>query len=186
MQQDKKVIMYDSKEAAKEVTVKMWQSSDGRLHRDEHSARYCGCTHHKCECGKTAKVGWTKCEDCRNELAKENYSKFKFEEWDFIKPVYSNEYEKYFFCEDDLVDFMQGKNEDDDENFINEIDLLICKENHWQKVDEDYWSDNMPEDNDEDLPKEMQEALDNLNKIIDTLKPQSYSPSKIRTRYTLR
>lgn len=48
-QKEKKIIPYDSPEAASFKTVTGWVSSDGIFcGNDEHVARYRGCTHIKC------------------------------------------------------------------------------------------------------------------------------------------
>ncbi|MEQ1969482.1 ead/Ea22-like family protein, partial [Xenorhabdus nematophila] len=46
----KKIVMYDSPEAAQIKIVTGWVSRDGRFWGDdERMARYCGATHRQCE-----------------------------------------------------------------------------------------------------------------------------------------
>lgn len=181
MKKEEKIIMFDSPEAAVEVNMDLWKSSDGRLAVKEETARYNGCTHKVCECGSIMKKWQMKCDSCSNELKRKQFLALPFREWDLVSPVCTTDEDKYFFNEADLIEYME---EDEDEP-MTEIDLLICTENEWKTVDEDYWGDEMPEDSDGELPKKMQEALDNLNTIIKTLPAQSYSASKIRTSYKI-
>jgi hypothetical protein len=176
---EEKIIMYDSPEAAVKVVMDLWRSSDGRLAVTEETARYNGCTHKTCECGGIMKKGYTKCDSCSSKLRHERFMALPFREWDGKEPVCTTDGDKYFFSEDELIDFMQ----DDEDEPMTEIDLLICEPNNFKTVDEDYWSGYWPEDSDGDLPKEMQAALDNLNAVIKKMPAQSYSPGKIRTSY---
>lgn len=176
---EEKIIMYDSAEAAQQITITGWVSGgDKRFwYKDEHMARWSGCTHLKCECGKIMRKSYTKCDDCRHKLAAERYNALPFKEWNG-EPVVEWDGDKYFFNEEDLIEYCE-------ENEIKEIDLLFCIENNWRNIDEDYWADEMPDNADGELPKELQLALNSLNSVINTLPAQSYSPSKIRTKYIL-
>jgi hypothetical protein len=174
-----KIILDTSDEAAKIVTLTGWQSSDGRFWgKDERAARYSGCTHKQCECGGLMERHWLKCAECRHKAHAERFNALPFKEWNG-EPVCTWDAQKYFFDEDDLIEYCE-------DNELTEVDLLFCVENNWRQVDDDYWSDYMPEDSDGDFPKQMQEALDNLNKIIQTLPAQSYSAGKVRTKYILK
>jgi hypothetical protein len=176
-----KVIMYDSPEAATyRKDIEGWVSADGfycgKGAAGEQSARYRGATHTKCECGAVIKMRtYTICDECRHKKALENYNKLPFREYDGSPVVTLND-DIYFFNEVDIQDYLE-------ENELESVNLLFCEENEWMEVEVDYWSDIMPENNDEELPKELQAALDNLNKVISELPPCSYSPGKIRTSY---
>lgn len=175
--------MYDSPEAATYKTgIEGWVSSSGRFFgRFEESARYDGCTHNKCECGNIMKKGWTKCDECRNKAAVEKFNNLPFREWDRKEPVCTWDGDRYFFSEDDLISYM----EDDEDNMLSEIDLLICQPNPWQKIEYDYRSDGFAENDDGELPKELEDKLKEVNEIIKALPPQSWSPGKVRTKYEL-
>lgn len=173
--------MFDSAEAAVKVNMDLWKSSDGRLAVTEDTARYNGCTHKICICGKPMKKMYTCCKECGFKIRREKFLSLPFREWDGEEVVCTTDGDKYFFNEEEIIDYMQ----DDEENHITEIELLICEENNWQTVNSDWWSDNMPDDSEGELPTEMQKALDNLNGIIEKLPPASYSPGKIRTSYKL-
>jgi hypothetical protein len=53
-----------------------------------------------------------------------------------------------------------------------------------REISSDYWEDIIPE-NMEDLPKEINDALETFNKVIREAKPISWRPGKIRTTYYL-
>jgi hypothetical protein len=181
MKKEEKIIMFDSPEAAVKVNMDLWKSSDGRLAVTEAAARYNGCTHKVCECGKIMKKYQIRCDSCDFKSDREIFLALPFREWDLISPVCTTDGDKYFFNEEDLIEYMQ----EDETDPMTEIDLLICEKNQWRAVEEGYWCDEMPVDGDGELPKKMQEALDNLNAIISTLPAQSYSPIKIRTNYKI-
>ncbi len=63
-----KIIMYDSSEAAKPATSIGWVNGHGLFFRDEHTARYTGCTHIKCKiCGyPTTNKEYATCDKCRD------------------------------------------------------------------------------------------------------------------------
>ena len=179
-----KIIMYDSEEAAIYRTdIKGWVSADGIFCGDgkqgENSARYRGATHTKCECGEVIKMRtYTICDNCRHKKAVERYNALPFKEWDG-SPVCTWDVDKYFFNEDDLNEYCY-------DNELETVNLLFCVPNQWQQIEPDYWADEMPEDDDGELPTVLKIAVDNLNAVIKTLKPISYSPGKIRTSYTLK
>lgn len=180
---NEKIIMYDSPEAATYKTgIEGWVSASGRFFgRFEESARYDGCTHSKCECGNLIKRGWTKCDECTHKAAAERFNKLPFREWDRKEPICTWDGDRYFFSEDDLISYM----EDDGDDMMSEIDLIICQPNMWQQIDYDYWSDGFAENDDGDLPKELEDKMKEINEVIKRLPPQSYSPGKMRTKYKL-
>ena len=182
VEEKKKIIMYDSDEAATYKTdIKGWVSSDGFFCGDgkqgEQTARYRGSTHTKCECGNIIKTrSYNKCETCRNKISFENYTKLPFRKY-MGEPVVDYDGDEYFFSEEQLVDYLY-------ENDLTEIDLLFCDENNWQEIEPDYWCDCMIEDG--ELPLELEKAMEALNEVIRNLPAALYSPSKIRTNYKLK
>jgi hypothetical protein len=179
-QEAKKIIMYDSPEAATyRKDIEGWVSIDniycGKGETGENLARYRSATHTKCECGKVIKARtYLSCDECRHKKALENYNKLPFRKYDG-SPVSIWNDDTFFFNEDDIVDYLE-------DNGFEEIDLLFCDKQYWNQIEPDYWEDIMPENMDS-LPKKLQDALDNLNKIISELPPCSYLPGKIRTTY---
>jgi hypothetical protein len=177
---EEKIIMYDSPEAAKQVTVTGWVSADRRFFGDnEDMARYAGCTHKKCECGNIVKKGWVKCESCRGKDAHERFMALPFKEWDWKEVVCTTDSDKYFFSIDDLVCYM---NDEFDEP-LQELDLLICVGQNMSTVGEDFWADDLPDDG--EVPDELKKALAALNDVVKSLPPQVYYPSKTRTKVKL-
>lgn len=171
--------MYDSPEAAEQITLTGWVSGGDQIfwYKDEHMARWGGCTHLKCECGNIMEKNYTKCDTCRHKSAVERYNALPFREYNG-EPVVEWDGDKYFFNEEDIIEYCE-------ENELTSIKLLFCEENSWTTIDTDYWCDIIPSDNDLELPKELQVALDNLNAVIETLPVASYSPGKIRTEYKI-
>lgn len=178
MQTAGKIIHYDSPEAARPYTKEGWASANGLFYADEHTARWAGCTHVKCECGKWTEKMYTKCEDCRIRRRKERYEALPFQAWDTEQPICSFDGQHYFFDEEELIEHCE-------ENEINPDDLLlvICEPNYMREVYWDHWEDVWPEDR--NLPEVVEKALIELNKAIRAAGPVSYSPGKIRTSYKL-
>lgn len=182
MKNEQKQIMYDSQEAATYVeNIKGWIDKDRRFFGDnkesEHMARYSSCTHRICDCGNVMEKGYSKCPSCRNNASIERYYALQFKEWDGKTPVYSEAHDKYFFGEDEIIEYCEEEEIDP-----RELRLLLSFPNHFSHINCDQWEDIMPEEVDE-LPKKLQEGIDALNKIIDELPPASFSPGKIRTEY---
>ena len=178
----KEVILYEDQAAAKLVNVTGWVDKNGRFFGNqidsEHLARYSGCTHKTCECGELIEKMFTKCSKCR-ELAKiQRHKDRKFQEWDGEEIVYSDKYQRYFYDADEIVEFC-----DDEEIDPSELRLLLCIPQYFNQIDEDYWSDVLPEDSDGELPNKLIEALVAFNEVIKSLPPVSYIPSEVRTEY---
>lgn len=176
--QEEKIIHYDKPEAATFRTgISGWVSSDGRFFgKDEHSARYAGCTHKKCDnCDNYTKKGWIYCEDCRRKRSNERYNALPFKEWDG-SVICTWDGDKYFFHEDDLIEWLY-------EHELNGFDVQLVyaegisyKELDFESITGDTHEDWEPE-------KELEDAFNKLNSIIRKLKPHSYTVGKIRTSY---
>jgi hypothetical protein len=169
--------MYDSAEAGRLVTVSVWEvdNPNGIIYtKNEHSARWNNCTHMKCECGGIREKHYTVCEKCRNNNKISAYKALPFEEWDGKKPVVIWDGDEYFFDEDSLIDYMI-------DNELEDIDLLICKPIGYSEIDFGYWGEDAYED--WNPPKELQQKVYELNKLLSSLKPHSWEPGKIRTSY---
>lgn len=178
---EKAIIIYDSPESAQIKTVTGWVSSTGRFWgKDEHMARWEGCTHKKCECGNLTEKSWTKCESCRAKNNLENYLKLPFKEWDFETPIYDDSSDKFFWSEDDLIEYIEEYQEDNNE--LPSLKLYLCEPQKFFDVSPDYWADIMPEDMDE-LPSEIKTALHNFNTVLKNAAPASWVRSKFRTEY---
>lgn len=172
----KEIIVLDTDDsAARLITVTGWVSRDGRFFGDnEESARYAGCTHKSCDCGKPMTKGWTKCDSCRSKSAAERYRALPFKDWDGVTPVCDDD--EYFFSSEAIDEYLE-------EHDLKPEDLMlvICTPNNFNEITSEYWEEILPEEG--EIPSELKEKLDEFNKFIATLAPVSWSPSKIRTAY---
>ena len=168
-------VLYSSDNAAKFVTgIEGWVDRQGRFWgKDEHMARYAGCTHIGCkDCGKPIPVrGYTICGECRNKKSIEKYNAMPRMAWDGVTPIYSEAADEYFFGEDGLRDHIEEYG-----CSIESLRLVICEPNCFREIDSDYFCDELPEDG--ELPDDLTEALNALNEVIRSLPPASWSPGK--------
>ncbi len=172
-------VLYTDDTAAehKTITITGWFSRNGKFYgTDEHTARFDGCTHRTCQCGNIMTKHYTKCDSCIWKLKVERYNAYPYEEWDGKTPLCEFDGDKYFFDASDIDEYLE-ENEMKPEDLM----LVICKPNLARTIDAEIWIDDLPEDG--ELPKELQAKMDEMNELIKTLPPISYSPSKIRTIY---
>jgi len=176
------IMSTDAAAATYRTDIKGWVSRLGRYFGDgshgERMARYDGCTHRPCEDCEVAipKIGWTVCDACREKRDIERYAKRERKPWDGKALLYSEEADKWF---DDLEEIIEDCG-DDDATFESLL-LLIGKPVYARTIDPvDHYVDDLSEDADEgDLPAELQEAFEALNKVIEGCKtPLSWQPSK--------
>ena len=173
------VIMYDSPEAATLKTVTGWVSADGRFFgSDEHMARWSGCTHKVCECGNTFSKLYTICETCRAKNKRKRYAEMPFKEWDRSTPVAAHGGDEYFFAPDEIEDYCN-----EHECNASDLQLVICIPNKLWEVSSEIWQDIAPEDEGDFLPKEVELAIKELNKVIGNAKPVSWQEGSFRTSY---
>lgn len=173
-----KIILPDSPEAATYRTdIRGWVSRDGRFYGDgpqnERTARYAGSTHSICgECGAVCSKNYTRCDNCRSKADLVRFLALPRAPWDG-EMIYSEATERYYATpEDALDDFDEGTPAD-------EMRLLLCKPNHARRIEEDFFSDDLPEDGDYDsLPVELQEAIEAFNKVAESCAPLSWTPGK--------
>lgn len=173
MKEVKEHIHYDSPEAAQPITVTAWKTPQGTIYLDERAARYSGCTHHACECGKDAEKNYIMCPECRQKATVERWQKMPAKEWDGSEPVTIFNGDEYFFSEDDLIEYCE-----DHDCKPEDLMLVFCEENHYGSIDAGYWEDVIPEEG--DIPKALEQKLDEFNDFIKTLPAASYSPAKVR------
>ncbi|MBC05682.1 MULTISPECIES: hypothetical protein [unclassified Thalassospira] len=177
-------ILYSSPEAAERKEVTGWVSADGRFYGDnEHLARWAGCTHILCrECGKHEhEKSWTCCETCRDKHVIERYNAKPFKAWDGER-LFSYSHERYFFDEQELIDFALEHNV-----LPGEMRLAICEPDILKMVDfDDILVDRLPEDLYlSDIAPELAEAVAKVNDIIQQTKPVlAWNPGKYRTTVT--
>jgi hypothetical protein len=173
-------ILYDSPEAARYVTgIEGWVDANGRFWgKDEHAARYSGCTHFKCDCGNSMEKGWLKCEECRWKSKVEKYKEMPTKEWDGKEYLYSLSADKYFFSEDDLTDYCY-----EEETKPEDLMLVFCEPNYLSELE--LYSDMFPDDieTDDVVDRELLTMLEELNKKIREHKPISYTSGKVRVMF---
>lgn len=173
----KEIVMYDDPGIVEYRTnIEGWVSKGGVFYgKNEHLARWANCTHKKCECGNVFTKAYNVCEECRTKKDEDKYNALPHEEYNG-EPVFSR-CGDFFYSEDDLTDHMV-------DNDLEEIDLYPTYPAYYQQVETDCWSDVIPEDG--DIPKELEKALKELNKVISTLGPASYfEDRRKRTSYKL-
>lgn len=171
MASDKKVIMYDSDEAAQPVDPPgLWRSSRGNLFISEHSARYDGSTHTRCVCGEAKEKHYTACEACRSRIKLVQYLALPFQEWDGETPLYDDASDQYFFSEDSLLDWLEDVNADDEERNPADLRLLICEPQYAPEIEvDDLWSDYLDTEGDasvKDIDPVLWGMIEGVNKYI--------------------
>lgn len=183
--EEEKMILDSSPEAASIQTVTGWVSSTGRFFgKDERMARYDGSTHRTCvDCGiPCPQRSYTVCDSCRGKRWIATYNKYPFKAWDLEEPVYSHLLDKYFFTGSDDIEFeLEDNYEDEERPKYADLQLVFCEPNRLAELDFDIWSDAWPEDG--EPSEEFVKRVDEFNKWLATQPPASYSPSKIRTEY---
>ena len=167
------IVLDTSVEAASIQTITGWVSRTGQFWgSDERMARYCGSTHHVCDCGEMVeKSGYCrKCADAR-KLAK--YAAMPRASWDGASMLYSEANDEYYHDMQQLEEYY-----DDNEIAIADMCIVICDPTFATQIEaSEHYCDDLPEDG--DLPAEIEEAFEALNKIIAACKaPLSWSPGR--------
>lgn len=173
---EKKIIPFDSDEAAKPGTVSGWISGNGFFHASEEQARYDGCTHRPCQkCGTLTEKCWTECESCRAAERKkkdaEALAKMKREEWNGTYPLYLDGSDEYFFDADDIDEVCDAHGKT-----FDEMQFQLCKPNHPRMIEEDDFHDDLTEDG--DIPDELMAAIDEFNIVAKDI-VLSWSPTNV-------
>jgi len=104
-------------------------------------------------------------------MTDEEYNAMPRKAWDRETPLYSEEHDEYFFSEDELNYFTE-----EHDCSIESLRLIICEPNRFRKLDDSFFDDDLPDG--EELPEDLGRAIDNLNAVIETLPPVSWSPGK--------
>jgi hypothetical protein len=172
------IVLETSDEAAHFVTgLSGWVSRSGRFWgADEHMARWEGCTHTTCGCGKIMERGWTKCPECRKKAADERFNAMPKKEWDGETPITLLGGDEYFFNREQLKEWCE-----DWETTPDKLQLVICEPNYACEIDSDFYCDDLPEDQSlEDVAPELADKISEVNKYIRDKKPiLSWGPGKI-------
>jgi len=168
------IILFDSNDAARfETGISGWVDRKGHFFgKDENAARYSGCTHRKCkQCGRLTVKHRVFCDPCGTEKDIERYEKLEKVDWDGKTMLYSDSCDVYFSDLDEIQDYIE-----EHECALEALFLIKCEPSYLRQIDEYYFSDQLPEDG--DLPDEISEALEALNKLIREHGPVSWYPGK--------
>lgn len=178
---DKKeeLIVLDTDSAAAEYkTVSGWVSRNGHFWgEDERMARYEGSTHKTCSCG-TVHSKSAYCRPCHEKKQLEKYWQLPFKEYDGGM-LYDASADRYFTDAEDFWDYAVSEIE----NNSYEPRLQICRPQHARYFGDDYYCDELPEDQSlEDVAPELAEAMDKVNALIKEKQfILSWLPDKSRT-----
>lgn len=175
------IVLYGSDEAAKQVTITGWASRHGHFYgpEGEHIARWDGCTHQVCTtegCGALIpKHKGTICDDCRARKEQDKFDAMPKQAWDGVTPLCIHSGDEYFFSRDELDDYCH-----DNDVQPEDLQLVICTPDHVRQLEDDCFGD-LPEDwNLEDVSKELQAMIHDINSFIVANKPVlGWSPGKV-------
>ena len=169
----KPTIMRDSPEAATPITIQAWQSSDGNVYLQEDVARYAGCTHVACrKCSAPVEKNWLDCEPCRDAADRERYLAMPRKAFDGTCLLYSQARNQYF------QDLTQANESLQEGHTLDDLRLVLCEPNHGQPLSSDYFVDELPGDDEGDLPDSLYEAIDAFNEAVKQAGPLSWSPGE--------
>jgi hypothetical protein len=172
---DNKVVMFNSEEAAQYKTgLSGWVSRHGHYYgNDERAARYDGCTHIQCEdCGEPTDRGRLICIKCGVIRDIKRYEAMPKEKWNGKGMLYSDAADKYFSDWDEVDGYLE-----DNEITIESLRLIICEPNYLPLLDSsDYGCDSLADDG--ELPDTVIVALNNFNKVIQSIGAVSWTPGK--------
>lgn len=161
------------------ISVQAWKDRHGKIHMSEYFARQASATHSKCQsCGDLYPIsGYIICPSCREKKAIEKYNNLPYREWDGNTPLYSDSASRYFMNADEISDYCY-----DEEVDASTLRLKLCEPLKYKHIDEDYWADDMCEDQ-EELPKTLIDKIAEFNKFIDALPNDAWVESRYKTSY---
>ncbi len=174
----KTVVLPTDPEAAELVTIQLWKARDGRMYDDERVARYAGSTHRVCACGVVTDKHRTRCDRCQAKADHDDWLALPLVEWDGSTPLCTFRGDTYFFSREEIDDHLDNL---DERIAASDLDLVLCEPRRPRMLDEDYFSDDLPEDGDfNDLPKAVQDAVEAFNKAVRECSPTCWYPAKKR------
>ena len=181
---DEKIVMYDSPEAAARVDMPGWKSRLGHFYpgdtkSSEHGARWSGCTHQKCACGKVMRQGETRCDSCQAKIDCEKYYALEMVEWDETTPVCDYKSDNYFWDREEALEHLFDVLEDAQKNgYEPEARLVLCEPRYLHPLDGSEWEDDLADEG--ELSDEVGEAIDALNAVLKAQGPSCWYPGKQR------
>ncbi|MCV4285042.1 hypothetical protein [Pseudomonas capsici] len=172
---EEKVVMYESAEAASIQTVTGWVDANGRFWgKDEHTARYCGSTHRKCDKDHAHPIYEIRsyCHICYQAGREAKFAAMPKKEW-AGEPLVIFDGDRHFFDEDSLRDYLVEEEVD-----LESVQLCICEPNYPREIDpNDHFCDDLPDDG-EINDDQILAAFDLLNEMIRASGPLSWSEGK--------
>ncbi len=174
MNNEPKVILDTSPEAASIQTLTGWVSSTGQFWGgNERAARFDGSTHTACQCGQVIERPYTSCETCREKRYIERYLAKERKAWDGEAMLFSDSHDQYFSDINEVLDYCY-----DHDCTPEELRLIICEPQFAPWLDIDAHCEQVLCE-DETAPKELRAAADAFNKAVkDYGKPLSWMPGK--------
>lgn len=173
--QNEKIVMMDSDEAASIQTLTGWVDRQGRFWgNDEYQARWCGATHRKCKNKPDehpVHSTHSYCEECHRESRQAKFAEMERAVW-AGEPLVIFDDDQYFFDIESLADYCW-----DSSLLPSELQLIICEPNYPREFDiEQHCEEIIPEGGDyNDLPQAIIDAAAALNKAIKESSPVSWS-----------
>ena len=113
--------------------------------------------------------------DTDNEAAELYNSREKIV-WDGNTPIYSETMDKYIFDYDDLEYLLDDIDPPLIDCVAETLRLLSCEPIYLSQIPDDYWCDDLAED--QELPVEIIAALQLFNDVISSHEPVSWMPGK--------
>ena len=113
------------------------------------------------------------CKECSLKFYRKRFLAMPEKEWDGDSVIYYEDADIYFNDEDYLIEWcIENKKRP------SELELVHCEPGRLRILEDDYWADNLPEEG--KLPKNMLQAIDDLNKVVRATPAQVWLPCKIR------
>lgn len=177
-------VLYDSPEAARLETMQVWMSRGGRAYpshqpNSEHFARWDGCTHEACDCGREHERGWTCCEDCRAKKQRERYEKFMLHEGEIEFPLALYDDERFFWYADELDEYI-----DEYEIDVEDLMLVACEKRAKPQIDLGHmYEDYLAEDMDSPWSEDIRDAVNKLQSLLDAEVDEVWEQVAVRVKW---
>lgn len=170
MRKEGERVLPEAPEAATLQTVTGWVSRHGMFYgQDEKLARWAGATHVHCaRCQSVTDKNYTLCNGCRSIAEHERHAKLPRAPWDGKCMLYCGSNDRYYASPDEI-----------DEEFSDDLMIVLCKPNLAGPLDSSQWADDLPDEGNDETPGWLAEAIDAFNKAIEGQPPLSWSPSKV-------
>jgi hypothetical protein len=184
--QEKIVLPTDPEAATYRTNISGWVDRHGRFYgEDERLARYGGSTHSICgECGATTTKSRLVCHECSVKKDNERFLLKEQKEWDRKTPLYSRFRDRFIWNEDDLDYELEELEAEIGVGHVlpETLELVICEPQYAHEIDEDYFSDVLPEE--QEAPDELKDAIQTFNEATKAIGPLSWTPGKYRAIVT--